>query len=453
MKAIILAAGQGKRMRTNLQKVMHPILGKTIIQYVVEAALNAGIEDITVVISPTGGDIQTELTKIYPQLHFAIQETPLGTGHAVQAGVGRVQDDDDVLILYGDLPLITGEFFGEVLDFYNNSNSSAIVTAAYNPELDDFGRVYADEDGAFEKIVEAKDADPSTPFSEWVNTGNFIFNGAALKYGLSKLDNKNSQGEYYLTDIPKILRDDGYAVNVYHSQADMTVFTGINTQVQLAEAVGHMQDRINERHMLGGVRMVDPFSTYIDDTVELSPGVVIYPNVILEGACKVAEDAIIGANSHLQNTVVGVGAHIRQSVLIGANIGAGADIGPFAYLRPDANIGNKSKIGSFVEVKKANVAENTKIPHLTYIGDADIGSGTNIGCGTITANYDGVNKFRTIIGDDVFVGSNVNLVAPVKIGNGAYLASGSTINKDVPEGTLAIARARQEVKTNWNRPK
>ncbi|MCL2285064.1 MAG: NTP transferase domain-containing protein, partial [Firmicutes bacterium] len=323
MKAIILAAGQGKRMRSKLQKLLHPILGKTIIQYVVEAAFSAGIEDVTVVVGRDGEEIAAELIGIYPQLHFAIQDKPLGTGHAVQAGIGRINDDDDVIIFKGDMPLVTAEFIGRLKAFYLETNAEAIVTAAYYPPLGDLGRVFSDANGFFQEIIECKDVKPDTPATEWINTGNYIFKGSALKQGLAKMDNKNSQNEYYLTDVPKILRENGRNVRVLKSMADMAVFTGINTQVQLAEAVSHMRNRINAMHMLNGVRMIDPATVYIDDTVEIEAEAVIYPGVILEGNCKISEGAVIGANSHLKNTIVGANAHIRQSVLCDSVVGAG----------------------------------------------------------------------------------------------------------------------------------
>jgi len=452
MKAIILAAGQGKRMRSNLQKVLHPILGKTVVQYSVEAAFSAGIEDITVVIGSDGGDISAELSRVYPQLHFAIQEKPLGTGHAVQAGIDRISDNDDVLILYGDMPLVTGEFICELKRMYTANNSDAVVVAAYHPQLSDFGRVYADTNGFFQEIIEYKDMKPDSPVTEWINTGIYAFRGSALKQGLAKMGNNNSQKEYYLTDVPKIIRDSGGDVRVLHSRADMTVFTGINTQVQLAEAVGHMRGRINDKHMSNGVRMIDPATVYIDDIVEIDAGVVIYPGVILEGACKIATGTIIGANSQLQNVVVGEKAHIRQSVLINAVVGAGTDVGPFAYLRPGTDIGEKCKVGCFVEVKNSNIANGSKVSHLAYVGDADVGQKVNIGCGVITVNYDGKNKHRTIIEDNAFVGSNSNLIAPVTLGENSFVAAGSTITNDLPSRALGIARTRQEEKLNWVKP-
>jgi len=452
MKAIILAAGIGKRMHSNLQKVLHPILGKTIIQYVIESAFSAGIEDITVVVGKDGDEISTQLGQIYPQLHFAIQDQPLGTGHAVLAGMSQISDDDDVLILYGDMPLITGEFMSDLKTFHIKNNTDAIVTAAYSPNLGDFGRVFADDNGFFIEIIEHKDVTPNTPVTEWINTGPYVFKGGALRKGLAKMGNNNSQGEYYLTDVPKILREDGCNARVFQSREDLSIFTGINTQVHLADAVGHMKSRINRHHMLNGVRMIDPATVFIDDTVKIEPGVVIYPGAILEGSCKIGPGAMIGPGSHLQNAIVGKGAHIRQSVIMDATIGDHAVVGPFAYLRPHAVIGEKSKIGCFVEVKNSNIANNSKVNHLAYIGDADIGSGVNIGCGVITANYDGRNKHRTTIEDGVFVGCNSNLVAPVTLGKNSFVATGSTITKDLSDSALGIARARQEEKLNWSRP-
>ena len=452
MKAIILAAGQGKRMRSDLHKLLHPILGKTIIRYVVEAVFSAGIEDVTVVISSDGGDIKAELDQVYPQLHFAVQEKPLGTGHAVLAGMERVNDDDNVLVLYGDMPLVTCEFIRELEKFYNETNSVAIVTAGYSPKADDLGRVYADADGLFQEIVEARDAKSGAPFTEWVNTGNFIFNGGAIREGLAKMGNNNSQNEYYLTDVPKILRDAGHNVRVLHSKADMVVFTGINTQVQLSEAVKHMQNRINTRHMLNGVRMIDSSTVYIDDTVEIESNVVICPNVTLEGECQISAHVTIGANSQLKNSIIGEGTHISQSVLYDSIVGANTVVGPFAFLRQNANVGCKCRIGNFVEIKKSTLGDGTKAAHHAYIGDASVGKNVNIGCGVITANYDGKNKHRTVIGDGAFVGSNVNLVAPVNIGEGAVIAAGSTVTEDVSSCALCIARARQVEKPNRYKP-
>jgi len=413
MKAIILAAGQGKRMRSNIQKLLHPILGKTIIQYVIETVQATGIEDVTVVIGSDGAEIVATLGSIYPQLHFAIQESALGTAHAVQAGTKQINDNDDVLILYGSMPLVTEELIKKLNVLYEENHIDGVVTA-------------------------------SSPH---------IFKGRVLKQGLAKMRKFNDQSEYDLADLPQTLREDGYNIQAYKSLDDMTVFTGINTQVQLAEAVQHMRNRINTKHMLNGVRMIDPSTVYIDDTVEIKPGVIIYPNVILEGVCKIDGNVIIGPNSHLKNTTVGTAAHINQSVLHDSKIGAGTTVGPFAYLRQNANVGCKCRIGNFVEIKNSNIGDGTKAAHLTYIGDADVGKKVNFGCGAITVNYVGKNKHHTIIEDHAFIGSNSNLVAPVKVGEGAYTAAGSTITNDLQSCSLGIARARQVEKLNWTKTK
>ncbi|MCL2216760.1 MAG: bifunctional UDP-N-acetylglucosamine diphosphorylase/glucosamine-1-phosphate N-acetyltransferase GlmU [Defluviitaleaceae bacterium] len=451
MKAIILAAGQGKRMHSDLQKVMHPMLGKPIIQYVVEAALDAGAEDITVVVGRGGDDIKNGLAR-FKNLNFAVQDPPLGTGHAAQAGIGRIKDSDDVLILYGDMPLVTVEFLTELKNFYRAGSSEAVVSAVYRPDARDFGRVY-DKNGDFIEIVEFKDMKPDSPPTDWVNPGIYLFKGEALKTGLSRMTNNNSQLEYYLTDVPKLLKDDGRVVKVFHTREDISAFTGINTHAQLAEATAHMRGRVNELHMAAGVRMLDPASAFIDSDTKIAPGAVLYPGCILEGKCEIESGAVIGPNTHMKDTVVGANARVRQSVTDNAKIGEGTEVGPFAYLRPGTVIGKNCRVGNFVEVKNSNLGDGTKMAHLAYIGDADVGSGVNYGCGAITVNYDGAKKHRTTINDGAFVGSNVNLIAPVEIGLGAFVAAGSTITDCVQADALGIARQRQTNKPGWRKRK
>jgi len=450
MKAIILAAGKGARMQSDLQKVMHPLLGKPVLQYVVEAARGAGFDDITVVVGKDGAEIERELGAKFDGLHFAVQDEPLGTGHAVLAGSGRITGTDDVLVLCGDMPLVTSEFIGEIVKFKRDNFSEAVVAAVYRDELGDFGRVY-DDNSYFIEIVEARDI-KNHPHTNWANTGICMFKGRSLLRALGMMNNNNTQGEYYLTDVPKIISEDGKNVQVFHSRASMSIFTGINTQEHLAEAASFMRARINSRHMNNGVRMLDPATTYIDEGTKIARGVIIYPNVILEGACEIAANAIIGAGCHLSDTSVGANAHIRQSVTSGAKIGANSEVGPFAYLRPGAIIGQDCRVGNFVEVKNANLADGVKMAHLAYIGDADVGKNVNFSCGAITANYDGTKKHRTTIGDNAFIGSNVNLIAPVEIGSDAIIAAGSTITDQVPPCALGIARERQCVKLGYSAP-
>jgi len=454
-KAIILAAGLGKRMKSALHKLLHPILGKTVIRYVVEAALEAGIQfdDITIVVSPGRDDVKNELTSLWPGIKFALQNEPLGTGHAAQAGVGEITADDNAIILCGDMPLITGELINDLINFNTKNPSDAVVTALYAPKMTDFGRVYSDDSGFFSEIIEARDLKPEHPKTDLVNTGVYFFKGDALIQGLKGMKNDNSQQEYYLTDVPKILKESGKAVRVFEAKCNEAVFTGVNTQAQLADAVKHMQTRINAMHMENGVRMTDPSSVYIDSTVKIAADAIIYPGVILEGDCKIEANAIIGANCNLKDTTVGKKAHIRQSVSDSAVIGEGTQVGPFAYLRPGTVTGKGCRVGNFVEIKNANLGDGVKMAHLSYIGDADVGDGVNYSCGAITANYDGKNKFRTTIEANAFIGSNANLVAPVTVGEGAFVAAGSTITDSLPSEALGIARARQTIKPDWAKPK
>ncbi|MCL1882236.1 MAG: bifunctional UDP-N-acetylglucosamine diphosphorylase/glucosamine-1-phosphate N-acetyltransferase GlmU [Defluviitaleaceae bacterium] len=445
MKAIILAAGEGKRMMSDIQKVMHTIMGKPIVRYVVEAAKDAGFEDITVVVGKNSAEIKAELADC--NVHFATQDEPLGTGHAVLAGSGRIESSDNVLVLCGDMPLVTGQFIRDLIKFSRDNFADTVVSAVYQPVPTDFGRVY-DDNGYFIEIVEARDI-KNHPHTDWANAGIYLFNGASLLHALGKLSNNNSQKEYYLTDAPKILSEAGKSVQVYHSRADLSVFTGINTQSHLAEATWHMHKRINERHMQNGVRIIDPASVFIGDSVKISCGVLVYPNVILEGSCEILENAVIGPGSHLTDTFVGAGAHVRQSVADSAKIGAGCEVGPFAFLRPNTVLGENCRVGNFVEVKNANLGDDTKAAHLAYIGDADIGKNVNFSCGAITANYDGEKKHRTVIGDNAFIGSNANLIAPVEIGENCLVAAGSTITDNLPPCALGIARERQCVKLGW----
>lgn len=448
-KAIILAAGQGTRMRSKIKKVLHLLMGKPVVQYVVEAAYGADIDDITIVIGADGDDVRDVLIAAHPKLNFVVQHAPMGTGHAVKMAQDHIESADDIIVLSGDMPLVTSDFIQEFMQYYTATQSDAAVAAVYRQEMGDFGRVYANEDGTFIENIEFKDLKPDSPVTNWGNTSIHLFNGGALKLGLGQLSTQNSQGEYYLTDVPKILLNEGKNVHMYKAKEDMTVFTGINTQVQLSEAVQHMRTRINTRHMLNGVRFIDPASVFIDDSVEIESDVVIYPGVILEHGCKISTGATIGAYSHLQNVIVKSGAHIRHSVLSDAVVGEDTQVGPFAYLRMGATTGKKCRIGNFVEIKNADLGNGVKMAHLAYIGDADVGDGVNYSCGAITANYDGKKKYRTKIGKNVFVGSNVNLIAPVSVGDDAFIAAGSTITDDLAANSLGIARARQVEKLDW----
>lgn len=433
MKAIILAAGQSKRMKSKLRKTLHPLCGKPVVTYIRDACKEAGITDITVVISQDDGAVKTVL----PDVRFAVQENPRGTGHAVQAAfaTGGFADDDDILVLCGDMPLLSTSFIQALTEYYRKSKAACVVTTPSLPENRDFGHVYADEADNFIENVEVRDLKPHHGKTDLRQAGCYLFNGAALAYGLSKMTDDNAQKEYYLTDVPKHIRESGKNVKVFRCDENPVIFTGINTQAQLANAAVYMRQRINAKHMENGVRMIDPATTYIDEGVEIGADAVIYPGVVLEGKCVIASDAKI----------------LAHSVLIDAKVGANSQIGPFAYLRPGTTIGANCRIGNFVEVKNATIGNKTNAAHHAYIGDADVGSGVNYSCGAITANYDGKNKSRTVIKDNAFIGSNAALIAPIEVGEWGYVAAGSTLNKDVPAETLAIARARQENKENWKK--
>lgn len=459
MRAIVLAAGQGKRMYSKTSKVLHQLMGKPMLRYVAEACQGAGVAEITVVTSPAdGAAIKEALEKGLEKgqekgFHFAVQETAQGTGHAVMAAAPFFADGDDVLVLCGDMPLITARFLQSLADFYRATNADGVVTAIRLPGATDFGRVYAGAGGdIFDKIVEQKDLAPDAPPSALANVGAYLFKGAALRHGLARIDNQNSQREYYLTDVPKALRDDGWNVRIFHAEEPAAVFTGINNQAQLADAAQYLRRQINQRHLQNGVQMADPTTAYIDDMVEIAAGAFLYPGVLLEGRCAIAEGAVIGPNARLKNTVIGAHTVVQYSVLTDATVGAHTEIGPFAYLRMGAEVGDHCRVGDFVEVKNAKLGSHTKAAHLAYMGDADIGSGVNYSCGAITGNYDGKRKHRTVIKDNAFIGCNTNLVAPVTVGEGAFVAAGSTITEEVPAGAFAIARARQVNKTGWTKP-
>jgi len=447
MKAIILAAGQSKRMKSSLRKTLHPLCGKPVIKYITDACCNAGVTDITIVISEDDEQTKTIYTQdgvLQSGVRFAVQRNPRGTGHAVQAALEEsthFTDEDEILVLAGDMPLLTADFINDMAECFRKAQTddtrgcAAVVSAVHWPENTDFGHVYADADRFFIETVEARDLTAAHNPTPLRGTSCYLFNGAALKHGLSQLTDDNAQKEFYLTDVPKHIKNNGQAVKVFTCAEEVAIFTGINTQVQLADAAAYMRRRINAAFMANGVQMIDPAATYIDADVQIAPEAVIYPGVVIEGASVIAQGARI----------------LAHSVISDAQVGAFSQIGPFAYLRPGTKIGEKCRIGNFVEVKNANIGNQTNAAHLTYIGDADVGSRVNVGCGVITANYDGVNKSRTTIHDRAFIGSNANLIAPVEIGEGAFIAAGSTINKSMPANSFAIARARQETKENWDK--
>jgi bifunctional UDP-N-acetylglucosamine pyrophosphorylase/glucosamine-1-phosphate N-acetyltransferase len=438
---VILAAGEGTRMRSAVPKVLHPVCGRPMILWPVRAAQEAGAGKVVVVDGPE----RKLAAALPPTVELAIQAEPKGTGDAVRAAAGQIAADETVLVLMGDVPLITAAAIEELVAGHAQSGAAATMATM---ELDDpqgYGRVIRGADGSVERVVETKqegDATPEELAIREVNTGIFAFRGGALLDALHQLDPDNAQGELYLPDVLPVLRDGAHGVRA-HPITDPTLTLGVNTRVDLATVTAHAQARIHRFHQLQGVTIVDPRSTVIEADVALGRDTVVEPSSFLRGDTRVGERATIGPLTTLIDTSVGDEATVLHSYAQGAEIGAKVSVGPFAYLRPGARLKAGAKAGTFVEIKNSTVGEGTKVPHLSYIGDAEIGDGSNIGAGTITANYDGREKHRTTIGSRVKVSVDTAFVAPVTVGDDAYTGAGSVITEDVPPGALGIARERQ----------
>ena len=448
---LILAAGEGTRMVSSIPKVLHPLCGRPIIGWAIAAARAAGAGRIVVVDGP-----KRALAGALPDgVAVAIQEEPNGTGDAVRSAAGQIGAGDTVLVLYGDVPLITAEAISALVQAHERSGAAATMATMELEDPSGYGRVVRSSDGGVERVVETKTPGDATPEEEAireVNTGIYAFAGGDLLEALGSLTSDNAQGELYLPDVLPLLRAAGKEIGA-HVVTDATLTLGVNSHVDLAVVRRLAQERIHRAHAVAGVTIVDPAGTLIDAEVEIGRDTVVEPGTYLRGATRIGERCEVGPLSTLIDTTVGDDSRIVHSYLDGAELGSGVSVGPFAYLRPKAHLHDRAKAGTFVEIKNSEVGEGTKVPHLSYIGDADIGPGSNVGAGTITANYDGANKHRTTIGDDAHVGSNCVLVAPVEIGAGATIGGGSTISRDAPAGQLTLARARQATLANWKRPK
>ena len=438
---LILAAGEGTRMRSATPKVLHPICGRPMIGWPIRAAQEAGAGRIVVVDGP-----KRRLEGELPDgVELAVQEEPNGTGDAVRSAAGHIGADDTVLVLMGDVPLITAEAIAGLAEAHEESGAAATMATMELEDPTGYGRVVRASDGSVERVVETKKAGDAAPEEEAireVNTGIYAFAGGDLVDALGRLTADNAQGELYLPDVLPLLRGDGKLVGG-HVVTDSTLTLGINTRVDLARVRALAQARIHRAHGLAGVTIIDPASTVVEAEVEIGADTVVEPGTFLRGATRIGERCTVGPLSTLVDTTVGDESRIVHSYLDRAQLGAGVSVGPFAYLRPSARLHDRAKAGTFVEIKNSEVGEGTKIPHLSYIGDADIGAGSNVGAGTITANYDGANKHRTTIGSGVRVSVHTSFVAPVTIGDGAYTGAGSVITEDVPPGALGIARERQ----------
>ncbi|MFC4600555.1 bifunctional UDP-N-acetylglucosamine diphosphorylase/glucosamine-1-phosphate N-acetyltransferase GlmU [Cohnella hongkongensis] len=444
--AIILAAGQGKRMKSKLYKVLHPVCGKPMVGHVLDAVRGAECKRTVVVVGHGAEAVKAALGE---SVEYALQAEQLGTGHAVrQAEALLGQEEGVTVVTYGDTPLVTAETIRELIAHHIGQGAAATVLTADVAEPFGLGRIIRGADGGVLGIVEQKDCSPEEADIREINTGTYCFDNRKLFSALSEVKNDNAQGEYYATDVIGILRDRGERIAASKCK-DPVEATGVNDRIALGEAERLMRARINAAHQANGVTIIDAANTYIETSVKIGADTVIYPGTLLRGETAIGSDCAIGPSADLTDTVVGDGTTIRQTVAEGAVVAGACNVGPFAYLRPGTKLGSGVKVGDFVELKNAEIGDNSKVPHLSYVGDAIVGSGVNIGCGAITANYDGYNKSVTEIGDHAFIGSNVNLIAPVKIGNSAYVVAGSTITSDVPDNDLAIARERQVNKPGY----
>lgn len=444
LKAIILAAGAGTRMKSKLPKVLHKVCGQTMLGHVIDVASNSNAKECIAVIGHGADKVKESLS---PEVKTVLQEEQLGTGHAVMMAYDHIEEGT-VLVLYGDGPLITEDTLNSLMDYHREGDYKATVLTTDLPNPKGYGRIIRDVHGQLDKIVEEKDTTEEEKSIMEINSGIYCFDGKLLKDALPKLKNDNAQKEYYLTDVLSIIRDMGFKVGVYKADEYEDIMA-VNSREQLAEVEAIMRKRIAKKHMINGVTIINPEHTYIEKTVIIGADTIIYPGVSLTGNTVIGEDCIIGQNSRIENTTIGNGVEVQSSTIIESKIDDYTTIGPYAYLRPNSNIGKHVKIGDFVEVKNTTIGDNSKASHLAYIGDADVGKNVNIGCGVVFVNYDGKNKHRSIVEDNAFVGSNANLVAPVIVRENGYVACGSTITKEVPKGSLAVARGRQENKEGW----
>ena len=444
-KAIILAAGKGTRMKSKYPKVIHKVCGNEMVNHVINVSQKSGVNDIVVILGHESDVVKERLPR---DSMIAMQTEQLGTGHAVKMAKEYINDEDTIVVLCGDTPLIKEDTLKRLFAYHleNEYHATVLTTKVDNPT--GYGRIIRDNNEDLLKIVEQKDANEEEKAVKEINSGIYCFNGKSLRESLDLIDNNNAQGEYYLTDTIYIMRDRGQKVGAYNGST-IEELMGVNSRVELSKAEEIMRRRINEAHMVNGVTIIDTNSTYIESDVEIGNDTIIYPGVMLKGNTKIGSNCVIEMNSAIENSIIGDNTEVKNSTIIDSVVGENTTVGPYAYLRPKSNIGNNVKIGDFVEVKNATIEDNSKASHLSYIGDAHVGKDVNIGCGVVFVNYDGKNKFKSVVKDGAFIGSNSNLVAPVIVEEDGYIATGSTITNDVPKGALAIARERQVVKEGW----
>ncbi|WP_432057468.1 bifunctional UDP-N-acetylglucosamine diphosphorylase/glucosamine-1-phosphate N-acetyltransferase GlmU [Streptomyces sp. bgisy022] len=448
---VVLAAGEGTRMKSATPKVLHDICGRSLVGHVLAAAGELEPENLVVVVGHAREQVTAHLAGIAPDVRTAVQAEQNGTGHAVRMGLEELGGavDGTVIVVCGDTPLLTGATLRELAATHAADGNAVTVLTAEVPDATGYGRIMRDEaSGAVTAIVEHKDASEAQRSVREINSGVFAFDGRLLAEALGQVRTDNSQGEEYLTDVLGILRSAGHRVGASVA-GDHREIAGINNRVQLAEARRILNDRLLTAAMLSGVTVVDPASTWVDVSVTFERDVVVHPGTQLHGSTHLAEGCEVGPNTRLTDTRVGAGARVDNTVSVEAEVGPEASVGPFAYLRPGTRLGRGGKIGTYVETKNASIGEGTKVPHLSYVGDATIGEFSNIGAASVFVNYDGEHKHHTTVGSHCKTGSDNMFVAPVTVGDGAYTAAGSVITKDVPPGSLAVARGQQRNIEGW----
>jgi bifunctional UDP-N-acetylglucosamine pyrophosphorylase / glucosamine-1-phosphate N-acetyltransferase len=445
---VVLAAGEGTRMKSRTPKVLHTLCGRSLLGHALAAAGDLAPERLVVVVGHAKEEVSAAAVAAAPRADIVVQEQQLGTGHAVRMVIESIGAlSGTVIVTYGDMPLLRGQTLSELAGRHVAAGNAVTVLTARG-DFPGFGRIVRDADGAFLRIVEERDARGAELDVDEFNSGCYAFDGALLADAIKRVTTDNSQHEEYLTDVVEILRGDGHPVGTVLA-ADPAEIRGVNDRVQLAQARRALNDRILRDWMLAGVTIADPASTWVDVTVTIGQDAEIGPETQLAGATVIGAGAKVGPGCLVEDTTVGEDAVLLHAVCRQAEIGPRVTVGPFAYLRPGASVAADAHIGTYVELKKSHIGPGAKVPHLTYVGDATVGAGANIGAGTIFANYDGVRKHHTEVGENAFIGSNTVLVAPVTIGDGAYTAAGSAIQEDVSAGDLGIARGRQHSSDGW----
>jgi bifunctional UDP-N-acetylglucosamine pyrophosphorylase / glucosamine-1-phosphate N-acetyltransferase len=426
--------------------VLHPVCGKPMVEHVIDHIRGLGADRIVTIVGHGAETVEETLGK---KSEYVLQEEQLGTAHAVQQAAQLIGDlEGTTIVVCGDTPLIRSETMQALISHHNNTGAKATILTANADNPTGYGRIIRGVDGEVLRNVEQKDATAEEQKVTEINTGTYCFDNRALFETLKKVKNDNAQGEYYLPDVIGILQSESARVSAFVTE-DFSETLGVNDRVVLAEAESVMRRRIAEKHMRNGVTIINPDNTYISAAAEIGRDTLLQPGTMIEGQTVIGEKCIIGPNSQIVDSEIGNSTSVHSSVVLASKIGDETTVGPFAHIRPESDLGDRVRIGNFVEVKKSTLGSGSKASHLSYIGDAEVGSGVNFGCGTVVVNYDGKTKHVTTVEDDAFIGCNSNLIAPVKIGKGAYIAAGSTISENVPESSLAIARARQENKEGY----